>query len=1367
MGEVTKLLASRSMPLETLAPEESARIAKLIHSILWDPDRHSNKAGAKWMKAEMEAYPGRPSDLTAYLGRLVEVNEKAESHVDIAEVFGWCKPPSNQQPGITKVTGKRKFDDMSKSAKPGEVTAPPVAKPCHGCGRVHPGVCKYKDHPDYNRQAVPWAQSKQGIAWLKLDPKQKRLHPGRRLTPDMKSSVPYAENKVSPLNILAVTTSEANNECVVIGRLNAVDEPLRVLLDSGSSGQTGNYIREDCWQRIANEMQVCSCKKEKICGSNDKLCIESNKCTQVDITLQHDNDTVHIAFMARVMESLPYDIIVGWNTIKNNRLTTIFKKLFHDETDDRQQVLAMQEATSEIVKNKAQSKKSLVHKSELLDVEEDDDYVDDFLREEDDVIDFAARNDNTANIQYKIFGSTWLQNEIHKEIISVYKNCLSHTLKREPARVAPFELYLTNPDAWYGSKAHKQPPRPQSAAKEQAIREFIESALQADIIEECPHAQAWSQVLLTPKANGKWRFCVDYRALNSLTKSMGWPIPNIQHLLRRIGDRRPTTFGVIDLTQGYHQVLISVNSRDLTAFRTSAGIYRWKRLPMGLKGAPSFFQHQMMSTVLANLLYKICEVYLDDIIIYAEDESTFVHNVRQVFQRLQKFNITVNPEKMQLGMPEVEYLGHVINSKGLDFSKEKREEVLNFRLPETQKTLRSFLGLAGYFRDHVQQYAEKAKPLQSVVHNYTPHKKIAWTEELKEAFIVLKNAVHGAPMLYFMSTTAPVIMETDASQYGIGAYLYQKVDEVDQPVAILSKTLTAAETRWSTIEKEAYAIFYAFRKWEHLVRDIHFTLRTDHKNLTFINIDHREKVRRWKLAIQHYDFDIEHIHGRDNVVADGLSRLCPFPEGEAGNRLMVIQSLEDRWDDEVKEPTETGSAGTETTRQTIRKYHNSTVGHRGIERTYQTMLSDAAITPWAGMRKDIEEFIKNCVICQKVSHVKQMNNIQPFTLASYAPMHRIAVDTIGPINTTTEGYRHILVIIDAFSRYCRLYPIKDTTAQGAAEALVDWVCTFGIPHEMVNDNGPQFANRLITQLRQQMDIEAIPIHAYSHEENAIVERANKEVLRHLRAICFDKKIRSQWRQALPLVQRIINAQVHRSIGVSPSQIIFGNAIDLDRGLVRPQEIEDDKIVYEKYITDMLQLQAETIRAAQACQKEQDQFHIAQRGGKEITEFPINSYVLVQYENDEHMAPSKLHTKWRGPLQVVKNVGAIYTLRNLVTDKWEDFHVKLMKPFHYDSSEVDPTDIALHDEEFHIIESIKEHRFRGPQTYRTNLQFLVKWKNEAKPSWHKWSLDLARNEIVINYLKIHGLQRFVNKRYEPRTAEEKDSSSENQDSHNGI
>jgi len=147
----------------------------------------------------------------------------------------------------------------------------------------------------------------------------------------------------------------------------------------------------------------------------------------------------------------------------------------------------------------------------------------------------------------------------------------------------------------------------------------------------------------------------------------------------------------------------------------------------------------------------------------------------------------------------------------------------------------------------------------------------------------VQNAVVNCPKIYFLQPGFPIFLQTDASNYGIGAYLFQKIPQAitkkieERPIAFLSKTLNKTQLKWSTYEKEAYAIYYSLMKWEHHLRDVHFTLQTDHKNLTYLNTELKQKVQRWKLAVQEYDFDIEHIPGKDNIVADGLSRYCEFP----------------------------------------------------------------------------------------------------------------------------------------------------------------------------------------------------------------------------------------------------------------------------------------------------------------------------------------------------------------------------------------------------------------------------------------------------------------------------------------------------------
>jgi hypothetical protein len=428
----------------------------------------------------------------------------------------------------------------------------------------------------------------------------------------------------------------------------------------------------------------------------------------------------------------------------------------------------------------------------------------------------------------------------------------------------------------------------------------------------------------------------------------------------------------------------------------------------------------------------------------------------------------------------------------------------------------------------------------------TSHLRLHWTTETLTQFQKLKEAVNNCPKLFFVDDKSPIFLHTDASNYGIGGFLFQLVEDKKVPIMFLSKTLTKQERRWSTYEKEGFSIFYCFVKMEHLLRDTYFILRTDHKNLTFINTDFREKVKRWKMHIQHYDFDVEHIKGEENIEADGFSRLLPLPEDEEQEMLFAFREqewLEERLPRKIYDE--------------IAAIHNSEIGHFGVEKTLHKL--DLAKKEWKGRRNDVEKFIKKCPACQKMSFIKQAIETQPFTLASYSPFDRICVDAIGPlpVDTSTEN-KYILTVTDAFSRFVQLYPMQGATAEAAMPGLLSYIGLFGIPSEVVSDNGTQFANELVTDLLKVLHTKNVKIHAYSKEENGIVERANKEVNRHLRAIVFDKKIKSNWSRYLPLVQRIMNASVHNTLGVTPAQIVFGNAVNLDRNLI-PIEKEPSQL----------------------------------------------------------------------------------------------------------------------------------------------------------------------------------------------------------------
>lgn len=341
-------------------------------------------------------------------------------------------------------------------------------------------------------------------------------------------------------------------------------------------------------------------------------------------------------------------------------------------------------------------------------------------------------------------------------------------------------------------------------------------------------------------------------------------------------------------------------------------------------------------------------------------------------------------------------------------------------------------------------------------------------------------------------------------------------------------------------------------------------MRTDHKNLTYINLENAGKVRRWKLAIQEFDFDIEHIPGQLNLVADAFSRLIPIDERTDSEALCLLEEFtipRDKY-------------------KIIGGVHNSLAGHHGVERTINKLVQQGR--SWTHMREHVKKFITRiCPCCQKMSHIKIPIHTHPFTTASYNVMERVNVDTIGPLPEDEYGNKYIIVMICCFSRFIELYAVKDLTAKSAAIALLQWTGRYGCPAQLLSDNGTQFVNDLIREFLHSIGTEHILTLAYSKEENSIVERANKEVGRHLRNVLFHKNVLSNWSMFLPLVQRIFNAEVHESLGVSPAQILFGNAITLDRGIFLPHTMTGDKpgIPLSEWTSKMLHSQEEIIRIA--------------------------------------------------------------------------------------------------------------------------------------------------------------------------------------------
>ena len=299
-----------------------------------------------------------------------------------------------------------------------------------------------------------------------------------------------------------------------------------------------------------------------------------------------------------------------------------------------------------------------------------------------------------------------------------YKQVFRNTIGPEAALLPPFEL-VVDQEKWELPK-NRGPPRRQTDTRAKELKRQIDVLVDVGGVRPS-RAHHYSHAFLVPKPDGEWRFVLDYINLNYASKTnYSHPIPRIEEMLRRLGDKRPLYFAVVDLTAGYHQIPIAQESIHLTAFTCIWGIFEWLRLPMGLKGAASYFQQMMWSIVLVNLIARICESYLDDIIITGSTEDEFMTNLELVFERFINFNITLKASKCRFGLSQVEYVGRLIDATGTHFTESKLDSILNIAKPITQKHLKSFLGLANWFREHVQNYSIIAIPLQKMdsrIHN--------------------------------------------------------------------------------------------------------------------------------------------------------------------------------------------------------------------------------------------------------------------------------------------------------------------------------------------------------------------------------------------------------------------------------------------------------------------------------------------------------------------------------------------------------------------------------------------------------------------------------------------------------------------------
>ena len=437
----------------------------------------------------------------------------------------------------------------------------------------------------------------------------------------------------------------------------------------------------------------------------------------------------------------------------------------------------------------------------------------------------------------------------------------------------------------------KQQPYRLPHAYWEEVKQEVKDMLAEGVIE--PSQSDWaSPIVLVRKKDGSMRLCVDYRKLNAQTRTDAYPMPRIEDILDQVGNAKFIT--TLDLTRGYWQVPVAKEDRHKTAFTSPFGLYQFCVMPFGLNGAPATFQ-RLMNEVVRDM-EKFAHAYLDDLVIFSDTWEEHLVYLEAVLGKLQEFGLTANMTKCQWAMAECTYLGHVVGGGQVKPEINKLEAVEKFPVPKTKNVVRLFLGLAGYYRRFIKDFASIAVPLTNLTKKKNPD-IVVWTEECDRAFNALKNVLTSTPVLSSPNFEKMFILQTDASNYGVGAVLSQADAEgLDHPIAFFSRKLLDREQKYSTTEKECLAIKLAVDAFQVYLLGRPFVIQTDHRTLQWLsNVkDENSRLARWSLALQPYQFKIEHRQGRQNANADSLSRVL-YPNqvlrtGEEGGNV-----IENNW----------------------------------------------------------------------------------------------------------------------------------------------------------------------------------------------------------------------------------------------------------------------------------------------------------------------------------------------------------------------------------------------------------------------------------------------------------------------------------------
>ena len=757
-------------------------------------------------------------------------------------------------------------------------------------------------------------------------------------------------------------------------------------------------------------------------------------------------------------------------------------------------------------------------------------------------------------------------------------------------------------------------------------------------------------VILVPKKDGTWRMCVDCRAINKITVKYRHPIPRLDDMLDEL--HGACLFTKIDLRSGYYQIRMKYGDEWKTAFKTKYGLYEWLVMRFGLTNAPSTFM-RLMIHVLREFLGKYVVVYFDDILIYSRSLDEHVMHVRAVLDVLRKEKLFANIKKCSFCLDRVNFLGFIVGMHGVEVDSEKVKVIKEWPKPTNVSQVRSSHGLASFYRRFIKDFSTIAAPLNELVKkNVVFH----WGDAQDHAFNLLKENLCNAPLLVLPNFDKIFEIECDASGVGIGAVLMQE----GRPICYFSEKLNGAALNYPTYDKELFALVRALQTWQHYLWPKEFVIHTDHESLKHLKGQGKLNRRhaKWMEFIETFPYVIKYKKGKDNVVADALSRRYALLNTQDSKSLGFEYIKELYIDDadfgKVYGTCVNGNAFADfyvfdgflfkknrlcvptcsLRLLLIKEAHGGgLMGHFGVDKTL-SLIWDHFF--WPSMRRDVQRICSKCVVCMQVKSKLKPHGLYAPLPVPEMPWVDLSMDFVLGLPRTRKGSDSIFVVVDRFSKMAHFIPCHKTDdARHIADLFFrEVVRLHGIPRTIVSDRDVKFLSHFWRVLWGKLGTKLLFSTTCHPQTDGQTEVVNRTMVQLLRAL-ISRNLKS-WEDLLPYVEFAYNRVVHSTTHTSPFEVVYGfnplTPIDLIplpiNNLVSDDGVSKADLVKSMHKQVKERIEKQNTRTAERVNK-----------GRKLVVFKPGDWVWVHFRKERfpNQRKSKLSPRGAGPFQVVARI----------------------------------------------------------------------------------------------------------------------------------